>query len=381
MLRLLAFFRRHWKSAVFFIILAGMLASGKKAQRPLSAAFPKSLVLSVAVRRGSVEQTVDLTGRVEPKHKAEIKSLQGGVIKKMHVIEGQDVKKGDLLAEIQQEPNYAWQSATVEGRMISAKAVYEDAKTRLERYERLFERGVISADKVSEARRELGKAEASLREARLQARTSAMSTGHGSTLHTRLVSPMSGKVVKVRYHEGEIIISGSNFAVTSESESATVLEVADMSDMIVRLQVPETDIAFLRHGQGARVSVQATHAVFPASVYAISPAGDTDPKTNTVRYEVLGDVFGEGEKLLPGMTTDVTIPVESRKDVLWLPPEYVYEDDKGAYVLVGEDMKKKRIKTGLRTMDAVEILSGLSYGDKVSRIRILDPNEFDIVKL
>jgi multidrug efflux pump subunit AcrA (membrane-fusion protein) len=154
-----------------------------------------------------------------------------------------------------------------------------------------------------------------------------------------------------------------------------------MSDMIIRLQVPETDITFLRHGQGARVFVQSTHAVFPASVYAISPAGDTDPKTNTVRYEVLVDVFGEGEKLLPGMTTDVTIPVESKKNVLWVPLEYVYENNEGPYVLIGEDLKKRRVQTGLRTTDTIEIISGLTYGDKVSRIRVLDPNEFDIVKL
>jgi len=346
------------------LAIAAMLGP-KKSTRNISEKLPKALRLEVTVREGGIEKSVKLTGKVVPKRKAEIKSLQGGVVKKIHVIEGQSVKKGDLLADIQQEPTYAWQSATVEGKAISARAGYLDAKTRLERYERLFERGVISADKVSEARRELGKAQAASREAQLQANVSAVSTGHGSTLHTRLVSPMDGKILKIRYHDGEIIISGSNFAVTTDSESSTVLEVADMSDMIVRLQVPETDIVGINQGQGARVVVTATGSVYPASVYAVSPAGDADPKTNTVRYEALIDIFGEnskGQTILPGMTVSVIIPIASKENVLYLPPEYVYEDKDGPYVLIGTDAKKHRIKTGMRTEDAVEITSGLQPG-------------------
>ncbi len=364
-------------AGVLALFIAGLRQPKNKAIKGM----PQTLRLEIAVKMGTVEKAVELSGRITPKRKAEIKSLQGGIVTKLHVLEGQNVTKGGLLAEIQQEPMYAWQSASVEGRVISAKAVYLDAEDRLRRYETLFARGVISADKVSEAKREAGKAAAALKEANLQASVSSASTGHGSTLHTRLTSPMDGKVVKIRYHEGEIVISGSNFAVSAEASSATVLEVADMSDMIVRLQIPETDITYVHPGQGARVLVSATNAVYPASVYAASPSGEVDPKTSTVRYEVLVDVYGEDAKLLPGMTVAVKIPVASKHEVLYLPPEYVYEDDRGNYVLSGDDMHKVRVQAGLRTEDAIEIVSGLKVGDKVTRIRVLDPNEFDVVKL
>ena len=81
-----------------------------------------------------------------------------------------------------------------------------------------------------------------------------------------------------------------------------------------------------------------------------------------------------------GMTVEVVIPKRIKNNVLYLPPEYVYTDKNGEYAL-NADKKKVKIKTGMKTMDAVEVLEGLREGEVVSRVRVLDPDEFDVVRL
>ena len=379
---LLRYFKNHKILSAFlalFLVL-GLLGRGVKTEKKIGG-IPSAIVLTTRVHKGTIEDVIRLNGTLEPKKQAKIKTITGGVIERIHVVEGQEIEEGELLAEIRQEYAYAWQSATVDGRVISANAVYDDAKTRYDRYTVLYERGVIASDKLEEAKRELGKARASLVEADLQKKTAKLSSGGGSTIYTKLKSPINGVVTGIRFHEGEIVISGANFAVASESSEATILEVADLSDMIVRLSVPESGIIGIKTGMGAQIKVLAAGETLPGKIYAVTPAGAVDQKTNVTRFGVLVDVFGEDQSdLLSGMTVEVVIPKRIKNNVLYLPPEYVYTDKNGEYAL-NADKKKVKIKTGMKTMDAVEVLEGLREGEVVSRVRVLDPDEFDVVRL
>ena len=199
---------------------------------------------------------------------------------------------------------------------------------------------------------------------------------------TSIVAPMSGIVINLEIEEGEIVTSGRS----AFSQSPPIMQIVDLSQMVVKTSINEVDMEKLKLGQKAEIQIRAyPDRVYNGEVREVSPSGQ--PRDNIIYFEVVIAVLGSPEELRPGMTADVDIIVLEKKDVLLLPIEAVKsERERGAegrsdrryYVMLapkgeGRDSAKNGSAEGTKTYVEVgeqndmqiEILSGLSEGDQV----------------
>jgi HlyD family secretion protein len=199
---------------------------------------------------------------------------------------------------------------------------------------------------------------------------------------TTIVAPMAGIVINLEIEEGEIVTSGRS----AFSQSPPIMQIVDLSQMVVKTSINEVDMEKLKLGQKAEIEIRAYQdRVYSGEVREVSPSGQ--PRDNIIYFEVVIAVLGSPEELRPGMTADVNIIVSEKKDVLLLPIEAVKtERERGAegrsdrryYVMLAQNGKKSEpaktgsaegvktyVEVGEQNDMSIEILSGLSEGDQV----------------
>lgn len=195
---------------------------------------------------------------------------------------------------------------------------------------------------------------------------------------TRIVAPISGDVTGKYQEEGELIAS----ATAGFAQGAAVVSIADLSKMLVRVNINEVDVARVKVGQAVEISVDSVPGKrFAGRVSSISAAaigkslkrdvasaGQTTGTGSVVRFEVKVTVDNADRRLRPGMTAVVDIILDRHKSVLTLPAEAVKPGNKVAVVTGPKDAQKvndAKITTGLRNDAEVEVLTGVSEGDTV----------------
>lgn len=195
---------------------------------------------------------------------------------------------------------------------------------------------------------------------------------------TRIVAPVSGDVTGKYQEEGELIAS----ATAGFAQGAAVVSIADLSKMLVRVNINEVDVARVKVGQPVEISVDSVPGKrFAGRVSSISAAaigkslkrdaaaaGQSSGSGGVVRFEVKVTVDNADRRLRPGMTAVVDIILDRHKNVLTLPAESIKPGNKVA-VVTGPVKEQKatdtKITTGLKNDAEVEILSGVSEGDTV----------------
>jgi multidrug resistance efflux pump len=195
---------------------------------------------------------------------------------------------------------------------------------------------------------------------------------------TRIVAPISGDVTGKYQEEGELIAS----ATAGFAQGAAVVSIADLSKMLVRVNINEVDVARVKVGQPVEISVDSVPGKrFAGRVSSISAAAigkslkrdvaasaQSSGTGGVVRFEVKVTVGNADRRLRPGMTAVVDIILDRHKNVLTLPAESIKPGNKVA-VVTGPAKEQKatdaKITTGLKNDAEVEILSGVSEGDTV----------------
>ena len=190
---------------------------------------------------------------------------------------------------------------------------------------------------------------------------------------TSIIAPISGEVVGKFVEEGELIAS----ATAGFAQGAALVKIADLSRMRVKVNINEVDVARVKVGMLVEISVDGVPGkTFAGTVAAISPASlDSNSATAgsgganaVVRFEVKIAVTNPTRKLRPGMTASADILINQHKNTLLLPAEALRPKDTVLVVRGTSAAPAKETKTlqiGLRTDSTVEVLSGVSAGDKV----------------
>lgn len=208
---------------------------------------------------------------------------------------------------------------------------------------------------------------------------------------TTIIAPMSGIVINLQIEEDEIVTSGRS----AFSQSPPLMEIVDLSQMVVKTSINEVDMEKLKVGQPAEIQLRAyPDRTYRGEVREISPSGQ--PRDNIIYFELLVAVLGSPQELRPGMTADVDIVVVERQNALILPIEAVKSEramtDKGVrtnapvgsrsgrkyYVMLvangdkdattkndASEGIKTYIEVGETNDTELEILSGLREGDRV----------------
>lgn len=312
----------------------------------------------------------DFPGVVRAQNRADLSFRVSGKLKLLDIKEGQEVKKGDVLARLDQT-DYR---ITLEDK----KANYEEAKANFERSAKLLEPGHIS-------QREFDQIKASYSTA-----TAQLKSAEQDLAYTTLTAPFDGTITKIHIENYEEVVS---------KESVATLQ--DLNALEIEIDVPESIMIRVRRGQTTREIFATFEAIedkqFPLTVGEISTEADENTRAYKVRLRMppVKDYV-----ILPGMTATViadevrNLTDDSENNII-IPSHAVLEDNKGRYVYIavpedGEQrtaMVQRRAVTtskltnkGLLVTSGIEpyehvIIAGMSKMHDGLRVRLIAGNE------
>lgn len=333
--------------------------------------------LTDLARVGNIEQRVVATGQISAVQQVDVGAQVSGQIEKLHVVLGQEVKKGDLVAEIDsttQENDLETNKArleTYEAQLNSRKISLKIARTKYERERRLIAKDATSSDKLEDAQNELAAAEAAVAEMESLIRQTsiAVNTAEVNLGYTKISSPLDGVVVSVAVEEGQ--------TVNANQTTPTIVKIADLSQMEVKIEISEGDVTKLKEGMAVSFTILSEpDVVYETTLKSIDPGMTTltDNKL-TETADTTSAIYYYGKLVVPnergvlriGMTTHNTIVIGSVRDALIVPAMAVeYEGGKARVkVLDGDRVVVREVKTGLSDNLNIQIVSGLEEGEEV----------------
>ncbi len=357
---------------VVVVILVGiglLLVTANKKQPVLESRI-------ASVEKGTITKAVVATGEIRPASVAEVKSKIGGIVRKFYVEEGDTVTKGQKLAEIVPTATPVELVAARE-RVKTAKLQLERARRKLKRLEDLASKNLVSDEEIEEAETELSLAAAAYDAALAQLRVLEQTAGGSETEEEYvsketaealtdmiIVSPVSGIVLSRNVDEGSSVIPMS-----SAYGGTSLMTLADVSTMHFEGYVDESDVAKIRVGMPAKIYVDALpDTVFEGVLTKIAPQGEK--VEGVVNFKVEAEILDDTSLLRTGMSADVKLVLDEKKDVLTVPEgTIIYEGDSTYVEIVDESQKtgkrKISIRAGLSDGIRTEVVSGLKEGDKV----------------
>lgn len=314
-----------------------------------------------------IERTAVLTGKIEPRDEIEIKPQISGIISTINVEAGDIVSAGDVIATIKVIPE-AGQLSSAQTRIETAEISVNDARQKFERSKLLYEKKVISREEyetaqttLETARRELAGARDAMRVVR-----EGVSDLNAGQANTQVRATISGLVLDVPVKVGSSVILSNTF-----NDGTTVATIADMSNLIFKGAVDETEVGSLRVGMPMTIEVGAMPDAHPKGVLEyISPKSTNDGGANTFEVKAaLSDLPKGG--IRAGYSANANVSLEKHANVLAVP-ESVVEfagDSTFVYVLTADNPQQFRrtaVKTGLSDGLNIEIKSGI---DKKAKLR------------
>jgi len=311
--------------------------------------------ISKAEKR-DIDFSVEVSGDVMPVTQLDVKAEVGGKVKKLHVLPGQTVKKGDLLAEIDDSVLLTDRdSANTE--IEGAKLAMEKAKKNYERSRDLFQQKLVSQEVFDNttaeyeiAQNDLVKAQKKLQQVDDQ-------------LHfAKVVASGDGTVLTVPVVEGQVII-----AAASVNSGTTLMTIADLRKLLVQTHINQVDVARLELSQPVKLRAESLKDLeMEATISFIAPVATI---TNNVKgFDVQAMIEKPNPRLRPGMTVNMTVPIARADDALSVPISAVFKGDgnkKIVYVRKGEMTEKREVKIGVTNIDHAQILQGVSEGEEI----------------
>ena len=310
---------------------------------------PITVTVEPAVRR-TIIQLVSATGKVQPETEVKISPEVAGEIIELPVVDGQAVKKGDLLIRIKPD-NYQAQVAQEEAAISAAKALSIQAQAQLvkaqedlKRYTDLYNRKVINDTDIISYRTTADVAAATLKGslAQVEQAESTLNQGRDLLSKTSIYSPIDGRISLLSVKLGERVVA------TGEFQGTEVMRVADLTKMEARVNVNENDVVNVKPGDQANISIDAyPNRLFRGEVYQIANTAVTTGENTTeevTNFEVRIHIRLDGATLRPGMSTTADVETATVQNVVAVPIQAVSVrnlSDK----LSPEERDKEKLKT------------------------------------
>jgi HlyD family secretion protein len=352
------------------------------------------------VIKGDVARSVVATGKIQPITKVEVKSKASGIVEKLFVDINNVVKKGQPLAQLDQEEILAQvsaqkaQLASAEANVTTLEAAIEQDKVNaaapdLPMYKATLDRtlemqklGIVSHQALDDSNRDylaaltkrdsakaqVGVDSAKLKQARAQVMQSQASLKQLEEQlgYTTIIAPMDGVILSRDVEIGDAVSS----ILVLGSTATLVMTEGDTTEVYVQGKVDEADIAHVYMSQQARIKVESFRdRLFYGKVTKIAPMGVE--KDNVTTFEVRVSINNPGGELKANMTANAEILLDEHKGVLTVPENAVlYDGQKNASVEIPDKNQKdgKRkvpIKVGLSNGSVTEVVSGLREGQQV----------------
>ena len=385
-----------WIGLVVLVVLVGggvgiaHLASGSKID-------PNKIA---KVSRGDVARSVVATGKITPITQVEVKSKASGIVEKLFVDINDRVRKGQPLAELDQQEISAQvaaqraQLSAAEANVGNFEAALEQDKVNaaapdlpmykvtLDRNVEMVKEGLVPQQSLDNANRDylaalnkrdtakaqLGVDAAKLKQSKAQVAQSQATLNQleEQLSYTTIVAPMDGVILSRDVEIGDAVSS----ILVLGSTATLVMTVGDTTEVYVKGKVDEADIAHVYLGQPARIKVESFRdRYFQGKVTKISPMGVE--KDNVTTFEVRVSINNPGGELKAQMTANAEILLDEHKNVLTVPENAVtYDNQKNATVELPDKSqkdgtRKAPVQVGLSNGSVTEIVGGLKEGDQV----------------
>ena len=398
-------------SVTVLIVIAAVVAAKRRGEKATPVTVEKAVVRTIT-------HLVTATGKVQPEIEVKISPEVAGELIEIPVIEGQSVKKGDLLVRI--KPDF-YQAALEqqEASLASAKATSVLSRARLTKAQHDFKQAeelygkqlVSNADFVAAtANLEVAKADFDSSLAQIRRTEGSVSQSRDSLAKTTIYSPVAGSISSLSSEVGERVVGTGSFAGTE------IMRLANLDNMEVRVKVNENDIINVKLGDHTIVTVDAfpgrkfTGVVNEISSSAITigaQSAATSASDEVTNFLVKISIKAPEAKLRPGMSATVDIETQTVVNVVSVPIQSVTvravggktseelqlakakeakersgndlevaserdearrsreQLDRVVFIKTGDTVKQQKVETGIADNTSIEIKSGVKAGDEV----------------
>lgn len=359
---------RRW--AIRAALLGGLVGTASVLRWTVLAPEPTPVRVA-AVERGRVEQTVtnSRAGTVRARRRAKLSPQQGGRVVAIPKREGQWVKAGDIVLELDAEIERARlvlaqrDLEAARARRAQACLAAERAARERERNRRLAREGIVSPDLLDKVESAARTAAASCTAARAQQARAAAAVDLARRQLEQMVlrAPFDGIIAEVATEVGEWVMPSP-----PGLRVPPVIDILDPRSIYVSAPMDEVDSARIHAGLPARVTVDSHPGrTFPGHVVRVAPyVLDIEEQNRTVEIEVELDDQAFASTLLPGTSADVEVILDAHNEVLRVPTGALLAGNKVLVVADGR-LVEREVKTGLRNWDYTEIETGLDEGERV----------------
>lgn len=318
------------------------------------------------VERCTIRQVVEASGTINPVNTVSVGSTVSGLIKEIYVDFNSEVKKGQLLAQIdpanfQASVDQATaQINNAEANLARLNAVTEMSKKTYNRYKNLYAKNFVAKSELDQAESDylanmaqIGAQKAQISQARATLKTAQTNLGY-----TRIIAPVDGTIISRKIDLGQ--------PVAASFQAPELFTIAqDLTNMQIEVNVSEADIGKVKTGQDVTYTLDGyPDSVFEGQVTQVRISPTT--VSNVVTYVVIVDVNNEDLKLIPGMTANVSIITDKKEDVLCVPnialkftPETTGQkyQTQGIWILDRNRPERVDIKQGASDDSRFEVIS------------------------
>jgi HlyD family secretion protein len=382
-----SFFKRRRKPLIILAVVAvlGIIVIGNLRSRR-----EKSVKVTVEkVGRQDLTSIVSASGEVKPKKNINISAQVPGRIVKIGVIEGQEVKAGDFLLQLdatQYEANADRDRNFIRASkadLIQSEARLQRDKSSFGRQQKLFDDNLISKDELEGAKLQYDVSVAQTNAINFQIKQAeaSLKSTLDSLAKTTYTSPIDGIVTSLQVEEGETAIIG-----TMNNPGTVMLTIADLSVMEVEVEVDETDVIGVALGQDANVRVDAMpDTVFKGKVTeigssAIQKSNLSASTQESKDFKVVVTLDDPARKLKPGLSASADIIVAQRQNALAVPISSLVlrekpnadknapaaaREEEGVYAVDAQRVKFVPVDKGITGGMMIEVTSGLKEGQEI----------------
>ena len=371
--------RRRWlwiAGLVVLLVVAGIFF-GRKKEKTIEITIEK-------IQRRDITQIVSATGKIQPALEVKISAEVAGEIIEMPVIEGQAVKKGDLIVKIKpdvyqaqvEQQQAALDASRAENLMRKAQLI--KAEQDLVRQTNLFAKRIASDSEIKEAQ-----ANRDIAEATFQASTFDIKRAEGQLsqinkelIKTNIYAPTDGAVSLLTSKLGERVVATAQFAGTE------IMRVANLDDMEVRANVNENDVVTIHLEDPVKISIDAYpdrsflgKVAHIASTATVTGANTSEEVTN---FEVKVKIVDPGVPLRPGMSATADIQTAYIKNVVAVPIQSVTvrtKDEGKSMTEINEKRDQEQKESGSSSAD-----TSRSDRDKLQRVVFLKNGKKAVMK-
>lgn len=376
----------HMKKLVLWLFALSVFAGGgysiwRKYTAKLSLRKSEAITLSrksnapstaIVVTR-DINFAVTAAGDIGPVDTVSVRPEVGGLISKLTLDIGDKVKKGDVLFELDDKDLQTEKSSRkseIAGAKLAVetqKLLLEKAKLNFDRLDELYKNKLVAREVFDNARidYDLTKNSLNIAENRLETAQTALQQVDDKLLKTVIRAPFECTILTRPVSVGQAVSGASGF-----NSGTEVFTIANLADMIITAHINQADVTRLKVGQAVTLRVEAIPDLsLVGLVDRIAPQATFRNGVKGFSTRII--LKNAEDKVRPGMTANLSIPLISAGNVLAIPLGAVFADQDDRYVYVKKDdghFERRPIQLGVSDFEYAEVTKGLNGGEVVSLV-------------